>query len=178
MPSPDGRHFVFVRTTGQNSRLLWIHSLDSDQSRSLPGTEGGIEPIWSSGRSLDRVLRRWKAQEGQPVRRAAADDRDGGGLPGWRVGRGRRHHLSGGEPRSIASCPRIRWIADRAHKAWIARSPKTRTAVRSSCRRPKVSVHEPVRAARAQCALHGIDRFRSRTASDAASIERRLCPPA
>ena len=47
MPSPDGRHLAFVRATGPDRRLLWIHSLDSGESRSLPGTEGAIDPIWS-----------------------------------------------------------------------------------------------------------------------------------
>jgi len=47
MPSPDGRLFVFVRPTEPDRRLLWIHSLDSGESRSLPGTEGGSDPIWS-----------------------------------------------------------------------------------------------------------------------------------
>ncbi len=47
MPSPDGRHLAFVRATGPDRRLLWIHSLDSGESRSLPGTEGAMDQIWS-----------------------------------------------------------------------------------------------------------------------------------
>ena len=47
MPSPDGRHLVFPRATGPDRRQLWIHSLDSGESRSLAGTEGGSDPIWS-----------------------------------------------------------------------------------------------------------------------------------
>ena len=47
MPSPDGRNLAFVRATGPDRRLLLIYSLDSGESRSLPGTEGAIDPIWS-----------------------------------------------------------------------------------------------------------------------------------
>ena len=47
MPSPDGRHLVFVRAAGPDRRLLWIYSFDSGESRSLPGTESAIDPIWS-----------------------------------------------------------------------------------------------------------------------------------
>lgn len=40
--SPDGRLLAFV-SNGQ----LWIHSFDSLQSHSLPGTEGAHNPFWS-----------------------------------------------------------------------------------------------------------------------------------
>ena len=46
-PSPDGRLFVFAGTA-QDRRHLWIHSIDSGESRALAGTENAVRPIWSA----------------------------------------------------------------------------------------------------------------------------------
>ena len=46
-PSPDGRHFVFAGTA-QDRRHVWIHSVDSGESRALAGTEDAVGPIWSA----------------------------------------------------------------------------------------------------------------------------------
>ena len=45
--SPDGRHVAFVAIT-QGVRMLWVRSLATLASRSLPGTEGARNPFWSS----------------------------------------------------------------------------------------------------------------------------------
>ena len=46
--SPNGRQLAFT-----DGRQLWIRSLDSLESRALPGTEGAQAPFWSpDGRSL------------------------------------------------------------------------------------------------------------------------------
>ncbi len=44
--SPDGRHVAFVALT-QGARMLWVRSLATLASRSLPGTEGARNPFWS-----------------------------------------------------------------------------------------------------------------------------------
>ena len=45
--SPDGSRFVFVATTADNKRLLWVRSLDSLTAQPLPGTDGAFAPFWS-----------------------------------------------------------------------------------------------------------------------------------
>jgi serine/threonine protein kinase len=44
--SPDGRQIVFVATVN-GKQMLWVRSLDSLESRFLPGTEGARSPFWS-----------------------------------------------------------------------------------------------------------------------------------
>ena len=127
MPSPDGRHFVFVRTTGQNGRLLWVHSLDSDQSRSLPGTEGGIEPIWSpDGRWIaffaDGKLKKVSPSGGPPQTIATVDGfQDGAwGARGDIIFRPmNRHgllrvHESGGTPTELTKLDRS--LTENSHR--------------------------------------------------------------
>ena len=45
--SPDGRHLVFTGAGAGGGRRLWLRSLDSLESRALPGTEGAFGPFWS-----------------------------------------------------------------------------------------------------------------------------------
>ena len=55
VPSPDGRHIVILAERddpeeGDLSRMFWLHSLESETTRPLRGTEGrygGSEPFWS-----------------------------------------------------------------------------------------------------------------------------------
>ena len=50
--SPDGRRIAFVAATDKVSSL-WIRSLDRDDARALPGTEGASNQFWSpDGRRL------------------------------------------------------------------------------------------------------------------------------
>jgi len=44
--SPDGRYLAIAANDGTGSRI-WIHPLDSLESRALPGTEGAVSPFWS-----------------------------------------------------------------------------------------------------------------------------------
>jgi Tol biopolymer transport system component/tRNA A-37 threonylcarbamoyl transferase component Bud32 len=46
--SPDGRHVVFVGDGGDLRRNIWLHSLDSVESKIIAGTEGGVRPFWSA----------------------------------------------------------------------------------------------------------------------------------
>ena len=50
---------------------------------------------------LDRLFRRWEAEEGKPARGAAANHRSGARIPGSRVGIQRRHHFSPDESRAL-----------------------------------------------------------------------------
>jgi len=51
--SPDGRSIVFVLGPDAGKSSLWLHSLDSGLSRSLPGTEEARQPFWSpDGKSI------------------------------------------------------------------------------------------------------------------------------
>jgi serine/threonine protein kinase len=43
--SPDGRRLAFITTDSQSRTLLWVHSLDSGESRSLGSASGS--PFWS-----------------------------------------------------------------------------------------------------------------------------------
>jgi Tol biopolymer transport system component len=49
--SPDGRYVAYVATGGQTGGTgqggLWIHELDSLDSRQIPGSEGSSYPFWS-----------------------------------------------------------------------------------------------------------------------------------
>jgi eukaryotic-like serine/threonine-protein kinase len=45
--SPDGRHVTFPLRTADGDKSLWIRSLDSLESRPLPGTRGAGWPFWS-----------------------------------------------------------------------------------------------------------------------------------
>jgi serine/threonine protein kinase len=45
--SPDGSRLVFVATTLDGKRLLWIRPLDSLTAQPLAGTEGAMSPFWS-----------------------------------------------------------------------------------------------------------------------------------
>ena len=49
VPSPDGSRVAFVAFTQGKSGTagLWLRSLESTESRFLPGTEGAIYPFWS-----------------------------------------------------------------------------------------------------------------------------------
>ena len=44
--SPDGSALVLVERVGDTS-VLWIHDLQSGESRRLPGTEAAVYPFWS-----------------------------------------------------------------------------------------------------------------------------------
>jgi len=61
-PSPDGRMLAYTVRGQDRVTRLYLRSLDSTESRVLPGTEGAIHPFWSpDGRSLafaTRNLRR------------------------------------------------------------------------------------------------------------------------
>jgi Tol biopolymer transport system component len=51
--SPDGRSIAFSFVPERNVRRLWLHSLDSGESRELRSTEHGGDPFWSpDGRHL------------------------------------------------------------------------------------------------------------------------------
>jgi len=45
--SPDGRLIAYVSTTASGARHLWIRSLEDEQQRTLPGTDGASDPFWS-----------------------------------------------------------------------------------------------------------------------------------
>jgi len=51
VPSPDGSRVAFVAFKQGKSGTagLWLRSLESTESRFLPGTEGAIYPFWSPG---------------------------------------------------------------------------------------------------------------------------------
>jgi eukaryotic-like serine/threonine-protein kinase len=44
--SPDGRKVAFLASAGGRT-IVWIRSLDSEEARSLTGTEGATSPFWS-----------------------------------------------------------------------------------------------------------------------------------
>jgi serine/threonine protein kinase/Tol biopolymer transport system component len=49
----DGRNLVYVAANPQGNDVLWIRSLDSLESQSIPGTEGAMYPFWSrTGRQI------------------------------------------------------------------------------------------------------------------------------
>jgi hypothetical protein len=45
--SPDGRQIATVGLGGDRVSRLWIHSLDSERARMIPGTDGVESPFWS-----------------------------------------------------------------------------------------------------------------------------------
>ena len=47
VPSPDGRHVVFVGGSVGAPTSLWIRALDAVESKPLAGTERGSAPVWS-----------------------------------------------------------------------------------------------------------------------------------
>ena len=81
--SPDGRSLVFVAQDEKATSRVWVRSLDSAESRPIPGTEGGHRPFWSpDSRSLaffsDGQLRRVSLAGGAPLAVASAPDARGG----------------------------------------------------------------------------------------------------
>ena len=70
--SPDGRTIAFVAADQQQTRRIYLHTLDSVDARVLPGTESAIHPFFSpDGRSLafvsgDRKLMRIDLAGGAP----------------------------------------------------------------------------------------------------------------
>jgi len=51
--SPDGHQLLFLATSADGSRRIWIRRLDENTSHPLAGTEGGTRPFWSpDGRSV------------------------------------------------------------------------------------------------------------------------------
>lgn len=68
--SPDGRSIAFI-ASGDGASRLWVRSLDSTSAQALPGTEGALNPFWSSdSRSLgffaNLKLKRIDLGGGQP----------------------------------------------------------------------------------------------------------------
>jgi len=52
-PSPDGRSIAYTVTDPDGATRIHVQSLDSTESRVLPGTEDAVHPFWSpDGRSL------------------------------------------------------------------------------------------------------------------------------
>src|ERR1700733_14813707 len=45
--SPDGRKLAYVADGADGQSHLWIRSMDSLDSRPLPGTDGAVSPFWS-----------------------------------------------------------------------------------------------------------------------------------
>jgi eukaryotic-like serine/threonine-protein kinase len=45
--SPDGGQIIFPATDTSGRSYLWLRSLDSSESRQLPGTEDALQPFWS-----------------------------------------------------------------------------------------------------------------------------------
>ena len=69
--SPDGRRLAFTAPEASGETVLWLRSLDSPALRSLPGTEGAIEPFWSPDSRLIGVFSQGKLKTIDPA----------GGLP-------------------------------------------------------------------------------------------------
>ena len=44
---PDGRRIAFVARNAEGNSWLWLRTLDSAETRRLPGTEGAYFPAWS-----------------------------------------------------------------------------------------------------------------------------------
>lgn len=46
--SPDGRHLAFAARRGSSGQVsVWLRSLGDDDTREVPGSEGGNHPFWS-----------------------------------------------------------------------------------------------------------------------------------
>lgn len=78
IPSPDGRHFVFVGTSDNGETSLFIRPLDSAEASPLPGTIGSETPVWSP---------------------------DGKWIGFFAEGKLKKVAASGGPPQTIASLP-------------------------------------------------------------------------
>jgi serine/threonine protein kinase len=81
--SPDGRSIVFSLSPESGSPGLWLHSLDTGEARSLPGTEGARQPFWSpDGKSIaffaQGRLKKTGLTGEPPVRLCDAPDTRGG----------------------------------------------------------------------------------------------------
>jgi Tol biopolymer transport system component len=51
--SPDGRRIAYLKSASDGGVGLWLHSLESGESRLLAGTEGARQPFWSpDGKSI------------------------------------------------------------------------------------------------------------------------------
>lgn len=46
-PSPDGRQVMFFGQSAGRKPLLWIRDLETGETRSVPGAENGVLPIWA-----------------------------------------------------------------------------------------------------------------------------------
>jgi serine/threonine-protein kinase len=80
--SPDGRALAFIASC-DSDRGLWVRSLETGESRKLPGTSAAAYPFWSpDGRSLgffaDERLRRIDLESGAIRDLASAPDGRGG----------------------------------------------------------------------------------------------------
>jgi serine/threonine protein kinase len=83
--SPDGRYVA--ASVMSNSLQLWLHSLDSSDTRPLPGTEGGELPFWSPTSAsiaffVGDDLQKIDIATGQMTRVCAAPPGAGGGTWG------------------------------------------------------------------------------------------------
>jgi Tol biopolymer transport system component len=73
VPSPDGRHLLFVARSSSRDTALWIRAVGETTAQPLAGTEGAMSPLWSpDGRfvafRVDDVLKRAPIAGG-PVQR-------------------------------------------------------------------------------------------------------------
>ncbi|HEX5110543.1 MAG TPA: protein kinase [Vicinamibacterales bacterium] len=80
--SPDGTQLAFIANR-QRRPMLWVRSLDSIESRALPGTEGASYPFWSPdqrsiGFFADGKLKRTDLEGGRPLVIADATNGRGG----------------------------------------------------------------------------------------------------
>lgn len=75
--SPDGRYLAFVALT-EGKRSLWLRALESDETKSVPGTEDVTYPFWSP------------------------DSRNIGFFAGGRL---KRIEVAGGSPQTICDAP-------------------------------------------------------------------------
>jgi Tol biopolymer transport system component len=88
--APDGRNLVFAAAVPDQpgSRILWLRSFDSSETRPLPGTERGTFPFWSpEGRVFgffsDGKLRKYDLGAGNAIALCDAPEGRGGA---WTTG--------------------------------------------------------------------------------------------